>query len=141
MAGSKGKRGKSRLSYPSDLPEGYSLGGRVWIQKNGELYLGWGRVRLLEGIDRLGSIAAAARSMGLGYRNAWLWVESMNRLAPTPLVEKATGGVGGGQARLTPEGKKAIAQYKALRAHFEGFLSQVKLETEQEDPTGQPSRD
>ena len=80
---------------------------------------------LLERIDKFGSIAAAARSMRLGYRNAWLWIEAANRLAPTPLVEKTTGGAGGGHARLTEEGRKAIAQYKELRAKLEEFLKQV----------------
>ncbi len=63
--------------------------------------------------------------MVLGYRKAWLWIEAVNRLAPAPLVEKATGGVGGGHARLTEEGRKAIAQYKELRAEMEEFLKQV----------------
>ena len=63
--------------------------------------------------------------MRLSYRNAWLWIEAVNRLAPAPLVEKTTGGAGGGHARLTEEGRKAIAQYKELRAKLEGFLKQV----------------
>jgi molybdate transport system regulatory protein len=108
---------------------GYTVAGRIWSEKDGELYMGWGRAILLERIDRLGSIAAAARSMGLGYRNAWLWVEAMNRLAPAPLIEKATGGTGGGHAILTEEGQKAIKEYKELRARFQEFLKQVECET------------
>ena len=80
---------------------------------------------LLEHIDRLGSIAAAARAMRLGYRNAWLWIEAVNRLAPSPLVEKTTGGIGGGRARLTEEGRKGITEYKELRTRFQEFLKQV----------------
>lgn len=104
---------------------GYSVGGRIWLERDGELYMGWGRAMLLERIDKFGSIAAAARSMKLGYRNAWLWIESANRLAPSPLVEKTAGGVGGGHARLTDEGRKAVKDYKALRAKFEDFIGQV----------------
>jgi len=88
--------------------------------------MGWGRVMLLERIDKLGSIAAAARSMKLGYRNAWLWVEAANRLAPAPLVEKAAGGAKGGHARLTEEGRKAVRNYKELRAKFQKFLKKVE---------------
>lgn len=95
------------------------------MEKDGELYLGWGRAVLLERIDKFGSIAAAARSMKLGYRNAWLWIEAINRLAPTPLVEKTAGGAGGGYARLTKEGRKAVKQYKELRAKFEEFLKPI----------------
>ena len=104
----------------------YVIRGRIWIEKDGELYMGWGRALLLEHIDRLGSIAAAARAMRLSYRNAWLWVEAMNRLAPAPVVEKTIGGVGGGHARLTEEGRKVITEYKELRARFQEFLKQAK---------------
>lgn len=103
---------------------GYRVGGRIWLEKDGELYMGWGRAMLLERIDELGSIAAAARSMKLGYRNAWLWIESANRLAPSPLVEKTSGGVGGGYARLTEEGRKVVEEYKKLRAKFDDFIGQ-----------------
>ena len=104
---------------------GYAIRGRIWIEKDGELYMGWGRALLLEHIDRLGSIAAAARAMRLGYRNAWLWVEAVNRLAPAPVVEKTAGGAGGGHARLTEEGRKVVTEYKDLRARFQEFLRQV----------------
>lgn len=112
-----------RLSYQPE-PH-YMAKGKIWVEKDGEVYMGWGRVRLLERIGRLGSIAAAARSMRMGYRNAWLEVEAMNRLAPAPLVEKASGGAGGGHARLTEKGRKVISEYKGLRARFQGFLKQV----------------
>jgi len=121
---------KFRPKKPSRFsrhPEsGYGVGGRIWLEKDGELYMGWGRVMLLERIDKYGSIAAAARSMKLGYRNAWLWIEAANRLAPAPLVEKTTGGVGGGRARLTEEGRKAIDQYKKLRGRFTELLKQFE---------------
>jgi len=71
----------------------------------------------------MGSIAAAARSMRLTYRNAWLWIDAMNRLAPSALVEKITGGAGGGHARLTDEGHKAVASYKELRARLAELIS------------------
>jgi molybdate transport system regulatory protein len=105
---------------------GYSVRGRVWLEKDGELYMGGGREMLLERIDEMGSIAAAARSMKLGYRNAWLWVEAANRLAPAPLVEKVTGGPGGGHAQLTDEGRRAVEQYRQLRARFDEFVKEVE---------------
>ncbi len=101
---------------------GYTTQASIWIEKDGELYLGGGRVMLLERLEQLGSIAAAARSMNLTYRNAWLWIDSMNRLAPSPLVEKILGGAGGGHARLTDEGRKAIAMYHELRGKMAGIF-------------------
>lgn len=99
--------------------KGYSVHTALWIEKDGQLFIGGGRARLLEEIDRLGSIAAAAREMHLTYSNAWLWVDSMNSLSDTPLVERITGGVGGGHAVVTEAGHAAIEEYKALKTKLE----------------------
>ena len=115
------KPGKKPTRHPE---AGYITRARIWIEKDGELYLGGGRVILLERLDEMGSIAAAARSMKLSYRNAWLWIEAMNRLAPSPLVEKTAGGVHGGHARLTQQGHDAIAYYKKLQAKLEKAIEQ-----------------
>ena len=95
---------------------GIVLKSKVWLEKDGKLFMGYGRATLLERIDQLGSISAAARSMKLAYRNAWLWVEAINRLASEPLVIKSTGGPRGGYARLTEEGRRIIKEYKEKRA-------------------------
>ena len=109
--------GVKHVSRSGHKPEsGIVLRSKVWLEKDGKLFMGFGRATLLERIDQLGSISAAAKSMKLAYRNAWLWVEAMNRLAPVPLVEKSTGGVHGGYARLTEEGKRIINEYKEKRA-------------------------
>jgi molybdate transport system regulatory protein len=94
---------------------GIAFKSKVWVEKDGKLLMGWGRATLLERVDQLGSISAAARSMKLAYRNAWLWIEAMNRLADKPLVEKSTGGARGGYARLTDEGRRIIEEYKKKR--------------------------
>jgi molybdate transport system regulatory protein len=118
-------RAKKPSRFSRHPQPGYAVRGRIWMEKDGELYMGWGRVMLLQRIEELGSIAAAARSMRLGYRNAWLWIEAMNRLAPAPLIEITTGGVGGRHARLTEEGRRAISEYKGLRTRFHEFLSEA----------------
>jgi len=101
---------------------GIVVRSKVWLEKDGKLFMGWGRVTLLERIDQLGSISAAAKSMKLAYRNAWLWVEAMNRLAPKPLVEKSTGGARGGYARLTEEGRRIVGEYKEKRTSVRDIL-------------------
>ena len=110
----------SRSSLPPE--SGIVVKSKVWLEKDGKLFMGWGRVMLLERIDQLGSISAAAKSMKLAYRNAWLWVEAMNKLAPAPLVEKYTGGSRGGYARLTEEGRRIVAGYKEKRVKVREIL-------------------
>jgi molybdate transport system regulatory protein len=101
---------------------GIVLRSKVWLEKDGKLFMGWGRATLLDRIDKLGSISAAARSMKLAYRNAWLWVEAMNRLSTTPLVEKSTGGPRGGNARLTDEGRRIVKEYLEKRANVRDIV-------------------
>jgi len=117
----KAKKSRRTMSLTRS---GFSIGGKIWLEKEGQLYIGLSRTRLLERIDELGSIAAAARSMKLTYRNAWLWVESMNQLAPTPLVETVTGGPGGRHSVVTEEGWRAIKEFQELRVRFIEFLEQ-----------------
>jgi molybdate transport system regulatory protein len=76
--------------------------------------LGPGKVGLLELIGTTGSIAAAARAMGMSYRRAWLLIEETNGLFAEPLVESSTGGAGGGGARLTALGREVIAAYRGI---------------------------
>ena len=115
--------GVKHISRSGQPPEsGIVVRSKVWLEKDGKLFMGWGRVTLLERIDQFGSISAAAKSMGLAYRNAWLWVEAMNRLASAPLVEKSTGGIKGGYARLTEEGQKIISEYKEKRSRVREIL-------------------
>jgi molybdate transport system regulatory protein len=126
MTGSKipdfGVKHGSRSGHEPE--SGIVVRSKVWLEKDGKLFMGWGRATLLERIDQLGSISAAAKSMKLAYRNAWLWVEAMNRLAPAPLVEKATGGPHGGYARLTEAGRKIVDDYKEKRAKVRKTIHQ-----------------
>ena len=115
--------GVKHVSRSGRQPEsGIVIRSKVWLEKDGKLLMGWGRATLLERIDQLGSISAAAKSMKLAYRNAWLWVEAMNRLSPRPLVEKSTGGAQGGYARLTEEGRRIVRDYKEKRARVRDIL-------------------
>jgi molybdate transport system regulatory protein len=103
---------------------GQQVRGRVWVEKDGQTFLSWGRVVLLQRIAEQGSLAAAARSMGMGYRHAWSLVQEMNTLAGEPLVVKRTGGTRGGGAELTPAGQAAMARFWALVEEFQAWLDE-----------------
>ncbi len=76
--------------------------------------VGVGKIELLEAIQRDGSLSAAARSIGMSYRRAWLLINSMNCEFDTPLVCATTGGSGGGGAVLTPFGRQLVQTYRGL---------------------------
>lgn len=78
--------------------------------------VGPGKVALLEGIRRTGSLSQAARELGMSYRRAWLLLESVNTAFSTPLATLTTGGRGGGGAVLTPFGEQLVSVYRAFEA-------------------------
>ncbi len=75
---------------------------------------GPGKAELLEAIRDTGSISAAGRTLGMGYRRAWALVDTMNQCFRRPLVEAAPGGARGGGARVTPLGLEVLATYRRL---------------------------
>lgn len=78
--------------------------------------VGPGKAAILESVRVTGSIAAAARAMGMDYKRAWLLVDSLNRAFDTPVVERSAGGTGGGGAVLTALGADLLARYRRLEA-------------------------
>ena len=92
-----------------------------------EIAIGPGKAKLLSLIDKTGSIAAAAREMGMSYRRAWTLVETMNSSFREPVVEAATGGRGGGGAQVTNFGREALARYQEME---EKVLQSVAIEME-----------
>jgi molybdate transport system regulatory protein len=89
--------------------------------------IGPGRIAILEGIDRFGSITAAARSVGLTYRQVWNVVQILNEMFDDPLIEVRRAGRSGG-ALLTPLGKQIVARFRELELAADKSLSR-KLST------------
>ena len=71
---------------------------------------------MLEQIAERGSITQAAKALKISYKTAWDAVDALNNLAPARVVETATGGRGGGGARLTDEGRRLIDAYHTIAA-------------------------
>jgi molybdate transport system regulatory protein len=78
--------------------------------------VGPGKIRLLEQIQKSGSIMQAGRDLGLSYRRAWRLIDDLNNSFGYSVIEAETGGVGGGGTRLTPFGRKLVQLYQAIEA-------------------------
>lgn len=89
---------------------------RIRVLFGAAFAIGPGKADLLRAIDKTGSISAAARSMGMSYRRAWLLLDTMNQCFRKPVVDTATGGKGGGGAQITPFGKTVLHRYRLIEA-------------------------
>ncbi|MBS5772710.1 MAG: molybdenum-dependent transcriptional regulator [Enterobacter cloacae] len=72
------------------------------------------RIALLKQIEQTGSISQGAKNAGISYKSAWDAINEMNQLSEQTLVERATGGKGGGGAVVTRYGQRLIQLYDLL---------------------------
>lgn len=130
------------VSEPSSTPENVlrngsgdalQVSGSLWLHRGNSSLGGQARIALLEHIASQGSITAAAKAAGMSYKAAWDAVDAMNQLAGEPLVERSTGGRGGGGTRLTARGAKLVAAFRAVEAAQQQFLARVANDLEHFD--------
>ena len=105
------------------------LDGAVWMKVGGESLGGRGRVDLLRAIAENGSITQAAKAIGMSYKAAWDAVDAMNNLAGEALVERSSGGRGGGATRLTARGRQLVERFDQIEAVHRRFVHMLSSET------------
>ena len=84
---------------------------KIWIEQDGNVAFAEGRRMLLEAVDRLGSLNAAAKELGMSYRAAWGKIKATEKALGLKLLDVTTGGKGGGGAKLTNEARKLVSSY------------------------------
>jgi molybdate transport system regulatory protein len=85
---------------------------RMRIRSGDAVALGPGKVDLLEAVREFGSISAAARSLGMSYRRAWLLIDELNRSLKAPATQSEQGGQSGGGCTLTEVGETIVRLYR-----------------------------
>ena len=78
--------------------------------------LGPGKIELLRAVAEHGSISAAARALGMGYKRAWSLLDELQLALPIPIIETAAGGSKGGGATVTAAGHALLEHYDELEA-------------------------
>lgn len=111
----------------------HKLRGRVALETDSGAFLGDVRIRLLEAVERFGSITRAAKAVPLSYKAAWEAIDEMNNVADRPLVERSVGGARGGGTRLTPYGRRMIAFFRAMEEDYQGIVDRVAQRLGEED--------
>ena len=106
----------------------YKIKSRIWIDGKNGTFLAEGRVELLKKINETGSISSAAKSMKMSYKKAWEIIDGMNKEAKLPLVERVSGGKGGGGTIVTAEGIRIIQLFESLNNQCQTFLNKAILQ-------------
>jgi molybdate transport system regulatory protein len=92
-----------------------------------EIAMGPGKAELLDAIGQTGSISAAARSLEMSYRRAWLLVDVMNRCFEQALVATKPGGGKAAGAQLTDTGRAVLAAYRTMSSRVEAGAAGADL--------------
>lgn len=87
---------------------------RIRVDFAASCSVGPGKIALLEGIDRVGSLSQAARELGMSYRRAWLLLASLNASFREPVAVSVKGGSRGGGAHLTRLGRELVRLYRSF---------------------------
>lgn len=106
----------------SSRPSALAVRGSLWLEVDGRSLGGHGRIALLRAVAEHGSITRGAQAFGMSYKAAWDAIDQMNELAGHPLVERVTGGRGGGSTRLTEHGRRLVERYEQVDAVHQRFV-------------------
>lgn len=103
----------------------FRVNGRIWLETEQGHQLGPGRYELLKTIKELGSITEAAKKMNMSYRHAWEIIKELNAVSGDLIVEKNSGGKGGGGSKLTAKGEALLELHEHCQGAFEAFIEKL----------------
>ena len=109
----------------------------VLMSGDGEKVFGKGPYLLLKGIDKLGSLNAAAKELGMAYTKATAIMKRAEIYLGFPLTERSSGGKHGGGSELTEDAVKLIKAWEAFSEEklrvseelYERFFADILRET------------
>ena len=95
--------------------ERFVIRSKIWIEdEEGKVVFGLGRLKILEAVNRLGSLKAAAKELKMSYRALWGRVKATEERLGFPLLVRSKGGALGGGSQLMPFAKEFVEQFKQL---------------------------
>lgn len=112
------------MSAPKLLP-------RLRILCGEEIALGPGKADLLQAVSEAGTLAEAAKRLGMSYMRAWKLIQTMNACFKEPLVATTRGGSERGHATLTETGCAVLALYRRMEEESQRAMEPVWRELQQ----------
>lgn len=88
---------------------------KVWLEAGGRYAFGFGLCEMLQAVDETGSIKQAAQDLGKSYRYVWGRLKAAEDVLGRRLVEAHVGGAGTHRSTLTPQARRLVRDFLALR--------------------------
>jgi molybdate transport system regulatory protein len=96
-------------------PSALKIRSKVWLEDDsGNVVFGLGRLKMLEAVQRLGSIQAAGKELGMSYRGIWGRIKATEQRLGQALLERSIGGASGGGSSLTPYAVALMERFREL---------------------------
>ncbi len=105
--------------------------------ESGQRCFGPGVAALLAQVERCRSLRAAAAAMEMAYSKAWRIIHTAEEAFGCKLLASTIGGIHGGGAVLTPEGRQLLEAYNAYLADVEAYARQQFPELLRHPPRGE----
>ena len=99
----------------------YKIGGQLWVQKEGENFMGPGRIALLEQLSKGFSLKQTASTLNMEYDIALKNIKAINKTSNEPLVIEQENG----KYKVTKHGVNIINIYKKLKEEHSLFLEKL----------------
>ncbi|MEZ4525262.1 MAG: LysR family transcriptional regulator [Desulfobacterales bacterium] len=98
------------------MAKSFCIRSKIWIEdESGDVVFGPGRMKIFEAIERLGSIHAAAKELGMGYKAIWNRIKATEERLGKDLLIRNAGGVSGGGSQLTPFAETLLHRFRSLQ--------------------------
>jgi molybdate transport system regulatory protein len=100
----------------TDSKEGpFFIRSKIWFEDgSGEVIFGLGRLKMLEAIERKGSIQAAAKELKMSYRALWGRITATEKRMGRQLLTRNIGGAAGGGSQLTPFARILLENFRDI---------------------------
>ncbi|MCB2226069.1 MAG: LysR family transcriptional regulator [Desulfarculaceae bacterium] len=103
---------------------------KLWVEEEGKVLFGEGRLALLQAVHEAGSLAGAARQMSMSYRAAWGRLRASESRLGFSLLERR--GKGRREVRLTEQALKLMARHRAMEKEAERLAAKYQKQWDQE---------
>lgn len=107
-----------------------SVRSKLWIvDDSGEVIFGLGRLKILEAVQRNGSIHAAAKELKMSYRGVWARIKATEERLGRTLLITSIGGASGGGSKLTPFALELMDQFRKAQAELNRHADDIFKKT------------